>query len=312
MLKKYITAATFLTLMIFALTVSAQKVAFTSYQLEHPIKLKGGKILFNPLKNNGKETSIDINGYVQQALDKKFKPVSGSPETNPFVWVTKPWFEKATNAKEASVVVSGSFKISAETEIEQHQFYETWSALSNPIPYFEVRPKNKVVAEVIISYQYTDKTMDYDTISYNEESERKAGRRMKGLMDMVKTCENTLKYEINNCFHLVNYEEAKYQLEKVKISDKALKEEWKGSGDLLKDHDIMKLGNLCKRIYEDSPSKEAAFNLGICYERVGNYPKATEFYKKMPEFHTIARMKKQLILFDYLHEIGVETELVDF
>ncbi|MDP2723728.1 MAG: hypothetical protein Q8O72_13310 [Bacteroidales bacterium] len=312
MIKKYFVAISLIFTMLGSISLQAQKVEFYTYQLKHPIKLKAGKVFFKPLKNVGKETPMDVNGFVQQALDKFFEPVGGNSDKNPKVWAKSPWFVKTENAPEAAVILSGTYNILAVTKVEQYQFYETSSLISNPIPYFEVRPKNIVNAEVILNYQYADKTMDYDTIRYSDESERKAGRKMDGLAEMVASCSKSLNSDISSVFRWIDYEKASYQLEKVKISDKALKEEFKQAGELLKNHEVMLLGNLCKRIYENSPSNEAAFNLGICYELVGNYPQSTAYYKQMPDFHTIARMKKSLLFFDYIHELGVETELVEF
>ncbi|MFA5420111.1 MAG: hypothetical protein WC341_16785 [Bacteroidales bacterium] len=309
---KYIVAISLIFTMLGNISLQAQKVEYYTYQLKHPIKLKAGKVFFNPLKNAGEETSIDVNGFVQEAMDKLYKPVGGSSDKNPIAWAKSPWFLKADNASGAAVVLGGSYSIQAVTQVEQYQFYETSSLISNPIPYFEVRPKNIVNAEVILNYQYADKTMDYDTIRYSDASERKAGRKLEGLSEMVASCGKSLNSDISSLFRWIDYEKSSYQLEKVKISDKALKEEFKQAGELLKNQEVIQLGNLCKRIYKNSPSKEAAFNLGICYELVGNYPQATELYKQMPDFHTIARMKKSLLFFDYIHELGVETELVDF
>lgn len=309
MLKNKIIISVFAFLLCGSINLSAQKVELYTYQLQHPIKLKAGKIFVKPLMNKGKETNLDINAYLSETLTDFFKPIS---EHNTNVWSRESWFEQTNNQSEAIVTISGSYKIEANTVVEQYQFYETHAALANPLPYFEVRPKNKVEAEVIISYQYTDKSMDYDTIRYSEESERKAGRKMKNLASMIESCDGSLKRDIRGLFHWVDYVEAKYELQKVKISDKDLKEEFKTASDLFKNKEVMKLGDLCKRVYEDSPSKEAAFNLGVCYEWVGNYPQATKYYKQMPDFHTIARMKKCLIFFDYIHELGVEPELVEF
>ncbi len=312
MFNKYIFTIALGLALIGSIALKAQKVALYTYQLGHPIKLKPGKIYIKPLTNKGDKTSIDVNAYLLETFTYCFEPIGDADKDNPNVWSKQIWFQQTDQISEAQVVISGSYQISAKTEVEQYQFYESNTALANPIPYFEVRPKNKVDAEIIISYQYADKSMDYDTIRYSDESERKAGRKMKSLASMIETCDKNLKYEIERTIYWVDYVEAKYELEKVKISDKALKEEFKSASDLFKNKEIMKLGNLCKRIYETCPSKEAAFNLGVCYEWVGNYPQATKYYKQMPEFHTIARMKKCLIFFDYIHELGIETELVEF
>ncbi len=175
-----------------------------------------------------------------------------------------------------------------------------------------MRPKNQITAEVIIRYDYADGSFATDTLSFLKISERTKKSKLKSPDILLANCQKSLESDFRYLYSFAFYETAKFSLEKVKVSDKALKEELKNAGDLLESRRITELGQLYKRVYESDPSKEAAFCLGVCYELLGNYPMATKYYKQMPEFHTIARMKKSLVLFDYLQYIGVDLKLEEF
>ncbi len=72
------------------------------------------------------------------------------------------------------------------------------------------------------------------------------------------------------------------------------------------------LAVIYKKIYDaDNSNKEAAYNLGMYYELIGNYPKALTYYAIMPDFHTKMRMKNNMILFDYLNSIGANMPIED-
>lgn len=310
---KEIVAALFLLCMGHALV--GQSDVFYTFFLEKEINLKAGGVFVHPLKNVGAENPIDVNSFLEKSIEKACLPLAGDGNEkagNVNAWSQMPLFWQATSPDKADVVVSGSYNIEKESDAEVFRFYETNTAISNPIPYFEVRPKNRVSAEVILQYKYADGTLVSDTLRFHEISERKKNTKLKSMEKLLAECQKALEYDFRKLFLFADYETAKFSLEKVKVSDKGLKEELKSAGDLLKGRRIADLGNLYKRIYENEPSKEAAFCLGICYELVGNYPMAAKYYKQMPEFHTIARMKKSLILFDYLQSIGAELKLEEF
>ena len=293
----------------------AQSDVFYTFFLDKEINLRAGGVFVHPLQNLGADNPIDVNTFFKKSIEKAFLPLAGDGNEkagNVNVWSQMPLFWQVESPDKASVVVSGSYHIVQESDAEVFQFNETNTAISNPIPYFEVRPKNRVSAEVILQYKYADGTLVSDTLHFHEMSERKKNMKLKTMEKLLAECQNALEYDFRKLFFFADYETAKFSLEKVKVSDKGLKEELKSAGDLLKGRRIADLGNLYKRIYENEPSKEAAFCLGVCYELVGNYPMAAKYYKQMPEFHTIARMKKSLLLFDYLQSIGAELKLEEF
>ncbi len=298
-------------------SLNAQRAEFHNYTLNKPTKLRAGKIYFKELKNIGTQDTVSVNQYVEQTLKNWLSPLvtlewaqgDGKVYNS---WYQQQWFEQTNTPKGAAVIVSGTYRVDAETEINQNLFYETASNLANPIPYFDVRPKNRVNAEIIITYTYPDKTKDADTLRYFDESEGRKGRKMHSLSKMVTQCMNSLNRDIRTSFDYVNYDKEVYLLEKVKVKDKALKTEYKQIKEIWKEKNVPKAADLFKRIYEKEQSKEAAYNLGVCYELIGNLEKAGEYYKQLPNFHSKARMKSNWEFFNYLKEIGVEPNIINF
>ena len=68
--------------------------------------------------------------------------------------------------------------------------------------------------------------------------------------------------------------------------------------DLLKKGEYEKAGVLCKKVNDAVNSPETSAMVGICYELVGNYPKANEYYKPFNDFHVKTRMKKSMKLLE--------------
>ena len=117
---------------------------------------------------------------------------------------------------------------------------------------------------------------------------------------LLERCEKKLVLVSDKLFRFYSADYVWYKFQKVKTKDKTLKEELKGASDMLAAGEIYKLGSLYKRIYEaDKTNKSAAFNLAMCYELIGNYPKAQEYYSVMPDFHANVRMKENNLLSNY-------------
>ncbi|MBI9035257.1 MAG: hypothetical protein JEZ03_12370 [Bacteroidales bacterium] len=297
-------------------SIQAQRAEFPNYTLEKPSKLRAGKIFFKELKNMGNLDTVDINKKVKKVLEARLHPLVSKEwaagEGKVYnSWYQQQWFEKTNNPKDAAVQISGSYRVDAQTEVNQNLFYETASSLANPIPYFDVRPINRVNAEVIITYTYADKTKDADTLRYFDESEGRKGYKIRSLAKMVSQSMKSLNHDISSSFNYVDYHQEVYLLEKVKIKDKALKDEYKQIKDLWKEKKVFEAANLFKRIYEKEQNKEAAYNLGMCYELIGNLEQADEYYSLLPNFHTKTRMKAHWEFFNYLKEIGVEPRLIE-
>lgn len=292
--------------------VDAQQEEYYSYSLANTTPLRS-IIFYQQLKNTGDQTGINVDTIVYNKILKHTTTHyrSNYDDQDAVNWLSKPLFSFTENKDEADVIVSGNYsidKINSSTEILK---YETSSDFSSPIPYFEVETINSVEVKVFLNYLYSDNSVLKDTTIITHKDIRKPNKKFTSIEDLQSKCQNELVSKIKSKYRFIEINKHNYKFPKVKVSSD-FKEEYKTAKSLLGEGDFMELGNLYKGIYEDKQSKEAAYCLAICYELVGNYPKALEYYKQMPDFHTKTRMKKSMILFDYLNEIGVETTLADF
>lgn len=310
-MKKLLTI--FAAIIITINVVDAQQAEYYFYSLDHTTPLKS-VIYYQQLKNTSQQTGINVDSIVFAKISRHTtsycRLINNDKSLN--TWISKPLFSFTENKDEADVIVSGNYsidKINSATEILK---YESSSDFASPIPYFEVENINSVEVKVFTNYLYSDNSTFSDTTIITKKVIRNPKAEFKSIDELLVESQEDLISKIRSKYNIFDLNKHNYKFPKVKVGSNDLKTEYKNAKDLLKADDIMKLGNLYKRIYEDKKSKEAAYCLGICYELIGNYPKAQEYYKQMPDFHTKTRMKNSMILFDYLNEIGVETSVIDF
>lgn len=312
--KLYLTAVLFL--ISFNSNVVAQSFEYEQFKLEKETKIRGSKIFYDGLKNQGDESQIDVSKIAEKYLGFYFNTYSGVAKKNiqnHISWTNNPLFEKANDKASADVIVGGYYIIKTGADIEEKIFYETVQNVGGAIPFYEIRQINKAEVTAVISYTYKDNSADYDTITRTYEYERKPKTKYKSIEDLLAKCEESLKIDFYSTFKFYSKDYVWYNFKSVKTKDKELKEELKTVKDLLKNGELKKAGSIYLRAYElDNSNLEAAFNVAMCYELIGNYPKATEFYLKSPDFHAKVRMKSNMIFFDYINKIGANVKLVDF
>lgn len=165
---------------------------------------------------------------------------------------------------------------------------------------------------MVFEFKYSDGNVVTDTAYKEFVSEKKDGKGLVSLDAQKGKTRKFLERELSDLTKVVGVDLIWYKFPKVKVKDKALKTEYKGAKDLLKENKIKELGKLYKKIYETTQAKEAAKCIAMCYEILGNYPKAEEYHQKMPDFATKTRMKQNMEVFNYLKEMGCELELAEF
>ena len=300
----------FILLAIFSVVAAkAQKEEFYVAQLRNPTFLKGPKLFLKPLINNGKEDFIDVNAHLQELFDKRTAQKEVKPNVNQLA--SGQLFVAAASAEEADCVIDGSYTLSKSAEVEEKEFIESNNNLESPIPYSEWRQINKAEVLVLLSFAYPDGNSNTDTIHQLELFENKKGKKYLSPDDLAQKCIEGFKYAYYYQFNFINYDKKWLDFPSVKVKDKTLKEAYKNSRSLIKEHDIRALGDMFKRIYETDPSDEAAICLGLCYELLGNYPEAAKYYEGRTDFHMKVRMKSNMELLHYLQQIGANITLAE-
>lgn len=310
-----------ITLILLTLLLSSnpgltQQVKSVSFALEHTIPLKGNKVFLTPVKNLGNTSQSSIDEAIIKEFKEIFKHFSSTPSkgaVNFNAWSLKPLFAETSNKEEASTIIGISFQETINESKEDLLYYERGSFPGGAIPYYETKQTNSSSIEVIIDYRYSDKSTHSDTLFAKKESISKEGKKLKPTEALISDCKTEIINELSKQLDFITREDIWYKFKNVKTSDKELKEALKQIESQLASGDIKTPGKTYRRIFEaDKQNKEAAYNTGICYELLGNYRKAQEYYEYLPDFHTKVRMKTSITLLEYLEQAGVSLILEDF
>jgi len=97
-----------------------------------------------------------------------------------------------------------------------------------------------------------------------------------------------------------------YEFEKIKEKDKTFKEDIKNARKLIKDDNIKEAGALYKKIYDGTNDVNAALNTAMCYEMIGNYTKAKEYYEKTGNQKNVDRIIQLIAVRDLYIKLGRE------
>jgi hypothetical protein len=297
-------------LILFSGILFAQKEEFTVYSLKNHTLLKGPSNYFEPLENKGTKDFVEVNGRLQELHSKRIQVPTENPNWNQLIYGGL--FEAAPDPNSADVTVSGYYTAESAGMRDEVAFVESGTHIGSPIPYFEWRITNRASLDVVLSFNYSDGSTAFDSISIVKESEQKPGAKLKPLRELEASCAKAFQNSFYYQFNFIDSEKRWIEFPGIKVKDKQLKGDYKQAKSWIKDHELIKLGQLFKRIYEAEGEDEAAVCLGLCYELLGNYPAAEQLFEGRSDFHIKARLKKELELYHYLQEIGAKIHLVEF
>lgn len=286
---------------LFSLTVFSQ--ATTAYQKYLKPEAKKGLFrhtyFIKSFENKGEIAAPEAEQKVLQF--KKHTP----SETK--FWYQEPFYIQVENESEAQLVINASYKINATKTEEDRQEYR------REMPYVVYFKKHTSSAEVIVNYSYTDGSPEVvDTVKIEHVSKELPWKSYKTPAEIEQYTNNSLANSIEKGSIPMENKEVRIIFPKVKIKDKALKAEYADIQKLLKNNKFIEAGQLCKRIYQSKESPEASAAIGLCYELVGNYPKAEEYIKPLKDFHMLSRIRKNMKLVDFAQSIGYNPEFIEF
>jgi tetratricopeptide (TPR) repeat protein len=102
----------------------------------------------------------------------------------------------------------------------------------------------------------------------------------------------------------------------VKTKDKALKKEFKEKEKTikasLKTNDLHAAAKTFIEIHETEKSLNSAYNVGLCYELIGNFTKAKEYYDMAGDKGALENMQNLLALKAQFEGLGLEVSETDF
>lgn len=310
-MKKYFLLGAML---FFVSALFGQQAEFYRFKLKNESPLRH-KIYVEPFVNKGNNNDIDVNKIVTERFSTPFSySIKGDKKTrNVNAWSHQKRFVPVDNPNDADVIISGTYLYNKGTETKEKLYKEKSGAYACHIPFSEPLTSNRSELTAIFKFQYKDNTSVTDTIHILNESQGGTGKVFKSVAELEEKSKSYFKSRMfRKYIGVVSMDDQWYKFKKIKIKDKALKEEFKSANQLIKEGKIKELGALYKKIYKVNPSKEVAHCIGMCYELLGNYPKALEYYKQLPDFIVKVRMKEQMKVFNYLQKMGMDLTIEEF
>lgn len=287
----------------------SQQLPVFQIRLKQKNKLRGPLIALAEPKSKGNVEISDLNSLLKEKLAFC---ISDYPESY-ISWRQHALFSLTNNKNEANMVIEPVYTLNEYSGIHKKLLREKGSFAGGSIPYFEYRKENSSELNLILNYKYKDGTASSDTIEISNVSELKPGKPIKSVEELHNKTMESLNSNLSYIFNFLDFEKIWYKFRPVKSKDKGLKEELKRAKDLAKNEKINELGTLYLKVYNaDKSNTDAAFNVAMCYEIIGNYEKAASYYSVSPDFHAKIRMKKNLELIEYLRSIGANISYGDF
>lgn len=278
--------------------VNAQ--SFKAYKIKPAKHYWGGyNIYFDTFTNQGDAEFDACAEALKESFSKGYGGGSG-------------WSQEIYNIVDlkgdADIIVSGSYLFSPEEIMEVDEKLKTESGTQFPLKYTvnSYRQINRVdfTLELSVSDKEGNKIESFqlkDSLISKAKSEVRLPRIRYTLDELkAKLLERTPGYMHGK--YCIFTSEVWVKFLKLKVKDKALKEEYKLVKDYLNNQDYIEAGKIFKKIYESQKAPEAAFNTAMCYEFAGDFSKAEEYYKIKFDFPSKLRMKENMKVWDSLPE----------
>lgn len=261
------------------------------------------KIFIGEFENKGTNNDVDFGEIVREKLNEQRHSIF-TKDLQIFVPVD--------SKDEADVIVSGEYVYNNNTEVIEKPFMERSTSYASRIPYFEIRVKNSADLNFVFQFEYKDGTTAFDTLYHEDSSETSDKREIKSQVVLEEETIKTLGRRIWDYKNIVDSEKFWVKMPKVKIKDKEMKSQYKEMRKYVEEKKFKELGAFYKKLYEQKPSDELAQCIGICYEMLGNFEKAQEYYDGASDFAINMRMKDHMELYNYLLEIGMTLPKEEF
>lgn len=309
-------------LVIAALTISvaasAQRVELYTLTLPKTILDGGGSLFVKNLTNSGTEeatfgevyakTLANILKVKDRGIDKDAKLL------NP--WLTTSLYQVVESETEADFVISGEYQFasSSSNTFEEKFIRETSNALDQnlPISYFSYTASSeaslaveavitKKDGSVITTLPFGDRKVKSATMSLEKPNVPSPSSFISDLSnDAIIKTGYTLTASLDT---------KKVRFEGLKTKNKEIKKEYKELDNqaekLLKADNFNAAGKILFQIAALEESEDVFFNIATCYELIGNYTKAKEYYDKSGDKSGIKRINEMIAVRDKLKSLGI-------
>ena len=290
-----------MTYLLTAQSVQVYKVSLDESKIAKS-HFKKSKYYLKSFTNKGETSNKDLEETVDKYLRKLNSKVSKDA-----LWLNKPWIVPVESDSEADIILSGEYLYTSNSTVGEMVYKEK---TGNPkLPYFVTNTENVVDLKIVFTFEYKDGSpTQTDTINIVKKSIKAPGKPFIPLGELEEKVTNHSNSKLHYYTSIRSGKKVALNFPKVKIKDKALKTEYASIKKLYKEGEYIEAGKVVKKVYEAQKTPELAHALGICYELIGNYPKAAEYYKIKTDFHANVRMKQNMALLDYVKSLGYEPE----
>ncbi|MBI9066869.1 MAG: tetratricopeptide repeat protein [Salinivirgaceae bacterium] len=311
-----------LALLIFVTSISYGQ-SIKSYELKMPAKIiaGGGSVFVKALENGGKlEQGFgeSFGKALKTQLDKEtIGQKSGTKCFNP--WYTTKLYKTADGESQADFIISGSYAINGDESKTStvNSSKEKLEGLSKPVTYYyysyTASSKASLVGSIVVTKKDGSKTIEIPL--KGDKSKSETGYLKKESVASVSSFARELsKKQIATYQSMFSptFDEKNYRFKNVKTKDKVLKKEFKANEKAIKNQ--LKADNLheAAKLYLELESKEKSenlsYNIGMCYELIGNFTKALEYYNNAGDKGALKDINELIKLKTTFESLGLKVE----
>ncbi len=327
---KYIIKILSFVLALFVISnANAQKM--DSYVLVMPSVYfgEGGPVYIKPLTNLKDSTNNAFGKEYANTLKNVFNNTgigkkSGVKMFNP--WYTTKLYDLTENEAEANYIISGEYKsfTNSSNSHKEHITAETSSSNDPKIPFvfyeFESKTSGSVSGKLTLyqsSSEQIVKEYPFDKSNSDSKSQYMETVKSESMFTLLSKSEEQA-IDQNILAFSPYYSVHTYNFNNIKSDDKDYNKELRKQRSDLKDYaDAGQLEKLALAYIEmlDKSIKnpeDLYYNLGMCYEMLGNFTKAKEYYDKSKDSDSINRINKLIQYRDIYKSLGIEIIEKDF
>ncbi|MBN1250949.1 MAG: hypothetical protein JXA16_02365 [Bacteroidales bacterium] len=312
--KKY-----FFLLMFAILAFQMQAQSVKSYIIQSPSKalLNVKEIFVEGFENEGQEfdnlKDIVKNGLKFAFSNDHYGISDADVKINFNPWAKTDLYKIIDDNEKAQAIFTGKYKATGDEKSseklvdtkEQAGFY-----YQIPYSYYEYSESANISysGSMDVFKKELNKVVYTIPLEKNDEFEKKANYKKPnslGLNGVTNSVAQKIQAEVIVQF-VPRLVPITYEFEKIKSKDKTLKEDIKEAKKLAKDDKVKEAGVLYKKICDQTNDADAALNTAMCYEMIGNYTKAKEYYEKTGNQKNVNRIIQLIALRDLYIKLGRE------
>lgn len=300
-------------------TASAQRVEFYTLKMPSAFLDGGGNIFVKSLTNNGTTESDYGDAHAKAIVNVLSSNGIGQDKTvklyNP--WLTTALYQVVESEDEADFIISGdyAFESSSNTSYEEKFIKETSETVAKklPISYYTFSASSSASIDGKVTIAKKDGTL-VGTIPFGNKEFKSNSKHLeqpsvpsteKFIADLKREAINKTAYAYSPRLDV-----EKFRFKNVKTKNKELKKELKSlvkqAEALVKTGDINAAGKKYLEIATKEDNEDVNLNIGVCYEIIGNFTKAKEYYVKSAEKSDIRRINSMILVRDKFKELGIQ------